>query len=78
MTIWMLVSINPVRLLGSVFWTAITIVAVKLIVSQLLRRNTQNVLARFVEIIRIVLMYFVCGGPLLCYFLGEMPSRMPL
>ena len=56
MTIWMLVSINPVRLLGSVFWTAITIVAVKLIVSLLSKRNIQNVLARFVELMKMILM----------------------
>ena len=56
MTIWMLVSINPVRLLDSVFWTAITIVAVKLIVSLLSKRNTQIALVRFVELMRIILM----------------------
>ena len=56
MTIWMLVSINPVRLLDSVFWIAIMTVAVKLIVSLLSKMNTQNVLARFVGLMRVILM----------------------
>ena len=58
MTIWMLVSVRPVRLLGSVFWTVTMTVAAKLIVCPLSKMNTRNALARFVELIRLIVILF--------------------
>ena len=69
MITWMLVSISQADLLVNVFLIATTTVAAKLIVYRLSKTNTQNVLARFVEMIRTFIKR---------YFTGQMPTWMPV
>ena len=65
-----LVWIRQVKHLADVFWTAMTIATVRLLVSQLLRRNTRNALARF-DFIQYL-------NKTLKYFLGKLSTWMPM